>query len=208
MKKLFAIFLLLLLAGCTGPKVELQEVTNESIITEIPEIVVGEEQDTAPYYNLTEGETKEILGSTITLTDIQSGPRIDMVVDGKELSIENTKSEELSGDLSILIQNVIYFYDEQHKQQRRVILKIEQFQLAENEYILQRGQRTSIGNKDIILEESKADGSIKVTVNDKGRNTGESETIKHSETVYIYGMTITNVKNYYKTNQYTLISVE
>ena len=205
MKKLFVIFLLLLLAGCTAPKVELQEITNESIITEIPEVNI--EQDTAPYYNFTEGETKTLLGSTITVIDIESGPKVDLIVDGEEVTIKDTKSEELSGDLSIFIQNIIYSYDEQNKLQKAVTLRVEQFDLAANEYLIQKGVRTNVGEKDIVLESSRSD-SIEITVYDKGRNSGDFEEVKHGESLYIYGITVTNEKNYYKTSQYAIISVE
>src|SRR3989338_3086812 len=101
MKKVFSIFLLILLAGCSGPQIELQEVTNESIITDIPEIIeVTEEtveEDIAPYYTFSEEESKEVLGSTVTMVKISQGPEIEIKVDDKETIIKDTKSEEIVG---------------------------------------------------------------------------------------------------------------
>lgn len=208
MKKAFILFVVLLLAGCTAPKVELQEVTNDSVVVDLPEITEPTIQDIPPNYNFTEGESKEILGFTVKVVSIKQGPEVDLLIDGQEITVKDTKSEELSNGLSIWIQEVIYSYNEQNKLQKAVILKIEQYELGVNEYIITQDQRLTVRDKDIILEKSRSDGSIDVTVDDKGRNSGETEKIAHGESLEIYGVTITNIKNYYKSTQYALVSVE
>ncbi len=212
MKKLFTLFLLLLLAGCSAPQVELQEVTNQSIITEIPDVVELPEPDLlldiGPYYDFSEGESKKILGSTITLVQVNQGPEVELTIDGEDTSIEDTKSEEIIGDLVISVDSVTYSYDEENIQVRSATLKVESLDLGDNEYILRKQERITVGVKDILLEESRGDGSIDVIVYDTGRNSGEDARIKRGESLYIYGVTITNLKNYYKTEQYAWVLIE
>ncbi|MSR86043.1 hypothetical protein EXS74_01450 [Candidatus Woesearchaeota archaeon] len=214
MKKLFTLFLLLILAGCSAPQVELQEVTKESVITEIPDVVeevmVEEpiEEDTPPYYYFFEGESKEILGSTITLLEVNSGPEVELTINGEDATIKNTKNEEIIGDLKVVIDSVTYSYNEENIQERSAILKVEELDLGNNEYIIRKGDITTVGSKDIILEESRGSNVIIVTVNDKGRISGYTEEIKRGESIYIYGITVTNLKNYYNDEQYAWVIIE
>lgn len=211
MKKIIAIVMLLFLAGCTAPQVELEEVTNDSIIEELPQvieeepIVVEEEpKETGPYYTFYEGDTQEILGHTITLDTIHLNPQVTITVDGEETTLKETKSEEIIDNLKMMIWEIHDVYQEE----KYISLKIEELQLEDNQYILRKGQRVTVGDKDLILEESRTNGYIQISVYNEGSSIGETESLKKGESVEIYGVTITNVKNYYKVNQYAWVIAE
>jgi len=210
MKKLMSLLILVFLVGCTAPQVELEEVIDESIIEELPEVVVEEEpiiieiEETSPYYDFYEGDTQEILGHSITLNKIHLNPEITLTVESTETSIKETKNEEIIEGLKILIQEI---HDE-YQQDKYVTLKIEELVLGENEYIAVKGERINIGDKDLILEESRTNGYIYVSVYNKGTLIGETESLKRGESSSIYGLTVTNLKNYYKTKQYAWVIVE
>jgi len=70
---------------------------------------------------------------------------------------------------------------------------------------LTQNQKISIEDKDVILTESKSSGNIYVTVYDKGTIKGDEAIIASGETVEVYGLTITNIENYYRNSQYALI---
>src|SRR3989338_8896520 len=184
MKKVIAILLLLFLVGCSAPKVELEAVTNDSIIEELPEVIETEEIS-APYYDFYEGDTKEILGKSITLEKIYLNPQIDITVGDTETGIKENYQEE-----------------------KYVTLKIEKLELGENEYIIQKNEKRTIGTKDILLEESRTNGYIQVTVFNKGTSIGDTESVKHGESVEINEVTVTNLKNYYKIEQYAWVTIE
>ncbi len=204
MKKIFILIFLLLIAGCTEPVVELEEITGDSIFTEVPPLIQEIEQDTAPYYNFSEGDTKEILGREIKVTNIAKGPSVDLIIDGKEESLIETKNEELIDNLKVMI----YFVKDEYNSTDYVTLKIEEFYLYNNEYILKKGEKVNIYDKDVILEESRYDNSIFISVYDEGTKIGYTEKIKKGETISLYGVDVTNIKNYYKINQYALINIE
>lgn len=211
MKKYIALLILVLLAGCTAPQVELEEVVNESIIEELPEVIIEEEpiiieeqEQTGPYYDFYEGDTIEILGHSITLDKIHLNPEISLTVDSTETSIKETKSEEIIENLRILIQEIHDVY----QQEKYVTLKVEELNLGENEYIIRKGEKIIIGDKELILEESRTNGYIQVSVYNKGSVMGETESVKRGESLSIYGVTVTNLKNYYKVDQYAWIIAE
>ncbi len=205
MKKLISLLILVFLVGCTAPQIELEEVTNESIITEIP--VVVEEPvtiETDQYYNFYEGDTQEILGHSITLNTIHINPQIDLTVDYTEASIIETKNEEIIEGLKISIQKI----NDVYRQEKYVTLKIEELNLGKKEYIINKGESITVGNREIVLEDSKVSGYIQVSVYNKGTLIGDTENIKRGESILINELTITNLKNYYKVNQYAWIIVE
>jgi len=205
MKWLFAVLILLLLAGCQAPAIDLEPVTEEQEIEETLEETI-EEVDTAPYYNFTEGDPQEILGRTITVNKIDEAPLVDLSVGAAELSFKETKSEEIIGGLRIFIQ--VLNYDAGNVAENYVTLKIEELVLGEGEYILKKGERQTIGNRDIQLKESRMDGTIEVYVYDSGAYTGEDGRIQRGETVELNGVLIKNLKNYYKVSQYAWIQVQ
>ena len=205
MKRILSLFILLLLAGCTAPQIELQEVTNESVVEELPAITDEEiTLDTAPYYNFSEGESQEILGHEVTLTKIHINPEVDLLIDGEEGSLIETKNEEIFDDLRVSIN---YIYDV-YQQEKYVTLKIEPLILEENQYIIRKAESITVGTKEVTLDESRADGSIRVTIHDKGTKVGvDEERIIRGETKEIYGLSLTNNKNYYKINQYAIVTL-
>ena len=152
MKKLIALLFVVFLVGCTAPQVELEEVTNDSIIEELPEVIVEEEPviveeaETGPYYTFYEGDNKEILGHSITLTKIHLNPEITLTIDGTETSLKETKNEEIIDDMKILIQEIHDVYLEE----KYITLKVEELVLGENEYILRKNERITIGDKDLV----------------------------------------------------------
>ncbi|HIJ05159.1 MAG TPA: hypothetical protein HA370_03545 [Nanoarchaeota archaeon] len=203
MKKVIAILLLLFLVGCSAPKVELEAVTNDSIIEELPEVIETEEIS-APYYDFYEGDTKEILGKSITLEKIYLNPQIDITVGDTETGIKETKTEEIIEDVKIMIWEI----QDNYQEEKYVTLKIEKLELGENEYIIQKNEKRTIGTKDILLEESRTNGYIQVTVFNKGTSIGDTESVKHGESVEINEVTVTNLKNYYKIEQYAWVTIE
>lgn len=209
MKKLFTLFILLLLAGCTAPQIDLEEVTDESAVEELPDILTNEEEEeitenTAPYYNFTEGQTQEILGHEITVIKINPNPILDIIVDGKENTLKETKNEELIEDLKIQM----YYIHDIYLQEKYVTLKVEKLELEDNEYILRKDEKITIGDKDIVLEQSKTNGYIQISVYNKGTVIGDTQDIKRGSSLEINGVTITNIKNYYKVEQYVRVIIE
>ncbi|MDP3727844.1 MAG: hypothetical protein Q8R18_00150 [bacterium] len=205
MKTLIAIFLLLFVVACSAPKIELEEVTNDSIIGELPEIIeVVTEETSAPYYDFYEGDTREILGHSITLEKIYLNPQVDITVDNTEAGVKETKSEEIIEDLKITIWKINNNYQEE----KYVTFKIEALELGENEYIIQQNEKRTIGSKDIFLEESRTNGYIQVSVYNKGTLIGETKNVKSGESLEVYGVTVTNLKNYYKVEQYAWLMIE
>ena len=203
MKTIILLVIIVLLAGCTAPQVELEEVT-ESDTEEVSDLITEEDLDTSPYYNLSEGETIVVLGHEISLTKIYPNPEVDIIVDNKETKIKETKNEEIIDDLRMMI----YFIHDEYLQEKYVTLKIENLELGENEYILHKGERLTLGSQDIVLESSKTDGYIQVSVFNKGTIIGETKEIKREETLEVNGISITNLKNYYKVEQYAWLIIE
>lgn len=194
--------LFLILAGCNSETIILEEISN----IDITGMTVAEptEEDTAPYYDFTEGETKTILGRDITISDIQQTPEIYLLVDGVSGKLLETKKEEIVNYLRISI-NKIDLTDINNK---KVTLKIEDINIENNQYVLIKNTKTTIENRDIILTESRSNGNIEVTVYETNTNKGDDAQIASGETVEIYGLTITNIENYYRISQYALISVQ
>jgi len=202
MKKMILALLFLILAGCNSETIILEEISN----IDITGMTVAEptEEDTAPYYDFTEGETKTILGRDITISDIQQTPEIYLLVDGVSGKLLETKKEEIVNYLRISI-NKIDLTDINNK---KVTLKIEDINIENNQYVLIKNTKTTIENRDIILTESRSNGNIEVTVYETNTNKGDDAQIASGETVEIYGLTITNIENYYRISQYALISVQ
>ena len=206
MKQILPILFILFLLGCSTPQIELQEVTNKSIVEDIPQTIEQEEPeiDTFPYYNFSEGETKEILDHKISLIKMYTNSIVDITVDGKENTLQETKNEEIIDNLRIQI----YLIHDEYLQEKYATFKIEELILNDNEYILRKGEKITLDEKEIILEESKTNGYIQISVYNKGTVIGETQNIKRGESVEINGITITNLKNYYKVEQYAWLIIE
>jgi len=210
--KLFVfITLLSLLVSCTSEPATLTELTGSTVIEEAvleEEEALSEEPQTATvqYYDFTEGETREVFGHTITVTTISTSAMIDILVDNDATSIKETKSEEIVGRLKISIEAFDYGYAP--KGETFVTMKFEELELEDNELIIEKGVRQTVGNKDILLESSRTDGAIYVSVYGKGTTIGDTQKIHTGETVEVYGLKITNIKNYYKVRQYAWVLVE
>ena len=194
--------LFLLLAGCSTETIILEEISN----VDITGMTVAEptEEDTVPYYDFTEGETKTILGRSITISDIQQTPEVILLVDEVSGKLLETKKEEIVNYLRISINKI----DLTDINNQKVTLKIEDIHIENNQYILTKNTKTTIRNKDVFLTESRSSGNIEVTIYDKGTTKGDETRIASGETVEIYGLTITNIENYYRISQYALVSVQ
>lgn len=201
-KYILLIFLFIFITACTNSQQTLKEVNNTQ------EIVISENiiEDTAPYYNFTQGETRDILGNKIIVNNIYQKAMVDLSVNGDRIQITNTKSEEIIDGLKMQIQ--VFHYNQKDPLDTYVTLKIEELELQDNEYLIKQNQRQTINNKDVILELSRGDGKITVSVYDKGTIIGDTKSIQPGETAEIYGLKITNEKSYYKITQYALITVE
>jgi hypothetical protein len=203
MKNIIIALLLLLLAGCTTETVVLEEVESTPITAmTVAELPVEVEEDIAPYYDFDEGETKIILGHEITLTDISLEPKVLVEVDNIEGRLIETKNEEIINTMKISIERL----DKTDINNPKATLKIEELDLQTNQYIIQRNVRVQIEDKDVVLTDSKSSGHISVMVYDRNNMKGEEETLAKGESLEINGLTITNLKNYYKVNQYALIT--
>ena len=198
MKKIILALILLLITGCSTETVILEEIS-DNLIT--GEVVAEFIEDTALDYDFIEGETKIILGKTITVSDIQQKPEATLLVDGVSGKLLETKNQEIINYMKISINKV----DLSDINNKKVTLKIEELNLENNEYIITQNQKINVENKDIILTESKSSGKIYITVYDKGTIKGDETIIASGETVEIYGLTITNIENYYRNSQYALI---
>ena len=198
MKKIILALILLLITGCSTETVILEEIS-DNLIT--GEVVAEFIEDTALDYDFIEGETKIILGKTITVSDIQQKPEVTLLVDGVSGKLLETKNQEIINYMKISINKV----DLSDINNKKVTLKIEELNLENNEYIITQNQKISIEDKDVILTESKSSGKIYITVYDKGTIKGDETIIASGETVEIYGLTITNIENYYRNSQYALI---
>ena len=190
--------ILLLITGCSTETVILEEIS-DNLIT--GEVVAEFIEDTALDYDFIEGETKIILGKTITVSDIQQKPEVTLLIDGVSGKLLETKNQEIINYIKISINKV----DLSDINNKKVTLKIEELNLENNEYIITQNQKINVENKDIILTESKSSGKIYITVYDKGTIKGDETIIASGETVEIYGLTITNIENYYRNSQYALI---
>ena len=198
MKKIILALILLLITGCSTETVILEEIS-DNLIT--GEVVAEFIEDTALDYDFIEGETKIILGKTITVSDIQQKPEVTLLIDGVSGKLLETKNQEIINYMKISINKV----DLSDINNKKVTLKIEELNLENNEYIITQNQKINVENKDIILTESKSSGKIYITVYDKGTIKGDETIIASGETVEIYGLTITNIENYYRNSQYALI---
>jgi len=198
MKKIILALILLLITGCSTETVILEEIS-DNLIT--GEVVAEFIEDTALDYDFIEGETKIILGKTITVSDIQQKPEVTLLIDGVSGKLLETKNQEIINYIKISINKV----DLSDINNKKVTLKIEELNLENNEYIITQNQKINVENKDIILTESKSSGKIYITVYDKGTIKGDETIIASGETVEIYGLTITNIENYYRNSQYALI---
>ena len=198
MKKIILALILLLITGCSTETVILEEIS-DNLIT--GEVVAEFIEDTALDYDFIEGETKIILGKTITVSDIQQKPEVTLLVDGVSGKLLETKNQEIINYIKISINKV----DLSDINNKKVTLKIEELNLENNEYIITQNQKISIEDKDVILTESKSSGKIYITVYDKGTIKGDETIIASGETVEVYGLTITNIENYYRNSQYALI---
>lgn len=202
-KVLFIIPILLLLAACSSETTQLEELKTETQDTQTAIDIFIEADVPEPYYNLSEGETIKVLGKTITLKRIYQNPQIELVVDGEQTTIKQTKNQEIIDDITI----EIILTNTDNLKDNYVVLKIEPLILEDNQYIVEKNKITNIGNKDLILDSSKSDGSITINVYDKGTKIGDEDNLKRGETSTIYGLTITNVHNYYMVNQYAIVEV-
>ena len=198
MKKIILALILLLITGCSTETVILEEIS-DNLIT--GGVVAEFIEDTALDYDFIEGETKIILGKTITVSDIQQKPEVTLLVDGVSGKLLETKNQEIINYMKISINKV----DLSDINNKKVTLKIEELNLENNEYIITQNQKISIEDKDVILTEGKSSGKIYVTVYDKGTIKGDEAIIASGETVEVYGLIITNIENYYRNNQYALI---
>ena len=138
MKKIILAFLLLLIAGCSTETVILEEVS-DNLITGA---VVAEPVDTTPYYDFTEGETKTILGHSVTISDISQTPEVIVIVDGISGKLIETKNQEIINKLIIQTDKM----DFSDINNLKVTLKIEELNAEENQYIITKNQKNRIEN--------------------------------------------------------------
>ena len=205
MKNLIITLLLLLIAGCSTETNVLEEISSNPITSmTIAEPQEPKEEDTSPYYEFTEDETQIILGHKITILEIEQEPKITIRIDDISGNILETKNEELINGLKISI-NKLDFSDIKNL---KVTLKIEEFELEDNQYIITKNIKTTIENKDVVLTDSKSTGHINVIVYDKDDLKSEDSSIASGESVELNGLLITNLDNYYKVTQYALVMIQ
>ena len=222
MKKIYLLFLLILLVACSSVTVEeinlddqeeLEEVAEELEIVEEEEELDTEEEIVeidpkieeeviAKFYEIFVGESKIIYGNTIRLNDLTTRPEADISVNSKEYKFRESNAEEIIDSLSIKIENFNY---ENMGGTDSVTLAIEKFELGTDEYLIYEGKPITLSDKTIELKNSRADGWIEIKVFDSGNNYEKS--IAYGETETIYGLEITNIKRYYKINEYAWIKI-
>lgn len=205
MKKIIIILLLLLIAGCTTKTIVLEEVqTNPITAMTVAEPSVEAKKDTAPYYEFAEDETKIILGHEITLTDVALEPEVLVEIDNIEGKLIETKNEEIINGIRIYIERL----NRSDINNPKATLMIEELKLTDNQYIIPKYVRVEIENKDVVLIDSKNTKHIYVSVFNMNDMQSEDGYIAQGETVELNGLLITNLKNYYKVNQYALIEAQ
>jgi hypothetical protein len=198
-KRFFVLSLLILLTACSSNIQELQEV-NQTETT----IILDDSELQKPYYNLTSGQIQEILGKSVTINKIYSTGEIDLTVDNTKTSIKETGSEEIINNLWITMISKSGILKE-----TSVILKIEPVILDDNQYLLEKNVLTKIQGKWFSISESKSNGNIQLIVyNSQDSKSSESYGLKHGETININGLSVTNVRNFYKVNQYAILEIK
>ena len=217
------LILLLLINSCVTVEVpeEIVEVPEETTIieegedieeeiVEVPEETEYPEQidETDPFeHKIKYGETITVRDMDIKLVGLTSTGTITFELDGEEKKLEGTKNEEIYNNF--YFSNIEYNYVGEIPESY-VILKITDFELNEHEYLLYKDKTINVNAKDITLETSKSDqdGYIQVTVCDEGTiKCVEYEGIYKGTTEIVRGLSITNIKNYYRVNQYAIVKI-
>ncbi|MDP3918443.1 MAG: hypothetical protein Q8Q35_00875 [Nanoarchaeota archaeon] len=207
-KTLFILLILLLLTACGTQTTDIvEDTTSEEIILE--EQIVEEVRalpDAEPYYYIYKDETREILGKTFKLNQIYSTGSVDITIEGKLYNIGGTKQEEIIDGLSFYIDLINTDYKDVNN--NYVKIKVEELNLENNQYIIERFKRITIGDKDLYLKEVRTDGKITLAVYDKGTIVGEEERFGRGITEELNGIAVTNIKGYYLISYYAIIQAE
>ena len=207
MKKLLAIFVLLLLSGCavqqssesSTPAGETTPITTTT--TEQP-VEQPQEIDTAPYYNISLGESKEILGKTFSLLKLTQAGDVELAV---AASLLGTKNEEIIEGLSVTATKITIVNAPTGSYATFLILPLE---LKSNQYVIYPNVRQTVNGKDIILKKAESDGIIEVNVFNKGTVVGDDGRIKSGETKTINGLKITNMQSFWIIRPYAIVEAE
>ncbi|MFH1972376.1 MAG: hypothetical protein ABIJ18_02755 [archaeon] len=176
--------------------VDEEPVIEEKLVEELPE---GQ-------YLLIYGETITAKGMTIKITDLTSTSQMTMLLNGQEKKLTETKRKEIYN--GYYFQMLEYNY-KGNTPTSTVLLEITEYVPGENEYLIEKSVKKTIGEVDVILQESKSDGYIKINVCDKG-STIYCETyvsIMKGTSTEVKGYTIKNIENFYKNNQYARVEI-
>jgi hypothetical protein len=183
-----------------------EEEPSETIIEDtVEETPIVEEINNGPF-KIKKGETIDVLGKSLTVDDIIQPNYLYITIDGEEGELQGTQNEEIINELRITVTD--FDFKRTDRVNDYVTLDIEELELGINQYLMEKQDRITIGNKDIVFEESKKTGHISVSVFDTGTIKGYSdEIIKSGATETINGLKITNLENYYTTKYYAIVEV-
>jgi hypothetical protein len=184
----------------------------DEIVDQIEEEIKETEEETEEPiptdkgYRMAEGESLAIMGNVVTFDNIYYPDDITLIVDGFVQKIKGTKNEEIIEDLRISIETI---EQKENGIENVIYLNVEEFSLDTNEYRINMNTRIEIGDKEVILKESKKTGHIFVSVYDGSSLKGETYIkVDPLKTKEINGLLITNLENFYKTTKYAIIEAE
>lgn len=157
---------------------------------------IEEEESKVVYARL--NEPIEFQGHSIELIKYYDASFLEIRVDDLKRMFKESRTSEIFHD------EVKVTYERSYYSQNGTIkLKLEKFELGENEYLLDKGETADIGNSTVRFEQIKIDDRTK-----EGNarfslvNSLDSFIIKEGETKSLNGITVTVIKPYWRSGNY------
>lgn len=185
-----------------------EEVEEEPAIEEVetpPETVEEPEEVASNEFLIGLGDSIEFDKKTITLVALENIPRLKAIfdVDGIERDIYGTKSLEIINNIEVTIMKYLNL-------ENSIIVKLEKFELGDNEYMITPRKDIPIKNMKVHLEDVQDEG--KILINVLGTDLEDSKLIiKEGETKTFAGLKITNIDGFprgFKIEEYAIIKIE
>jgi|SRR3989344_768302 len=195
---------------CDNDEIENAEETQEEAVEEI---VIEEEPEIAPSklvnsatFDLAEGETATFNNIDIKLITLDLGANLNAVfeVGGKRTTIFSTKTQDIVGDISISIDSITGYGDDEG-----ILVNVEKFQLEQDNYIVRAGDVLSMGGKKISITQITRDTKtnvIQISIDKQFK-----ERIVEGATKTYGKVKITNKKVFFKGNNvdnYAIIEIK
>jgi hypothetical protein len=139
------------------------------------------------------GDSMTMGNSEVTILGIESGPQVNIEIEGIPLRLVETKSDEIANDVVVTLQK--FNFRLKDSPENYVVLKVLPLELGLDEYLLTEKEEVSFTDNVFTLNEVRSDGSIYFDIEPSSYS---NERITAGSTKEYEGLEISPIKTFTK----------